>query len=142
MSQVVLECPLCGKRALSIVDTKTGYMQCLHCGYSSADKFKGNKTNPEYESLSDDMKQMAIIEDDKIWIPSVLTLPFGIINPILVDNEMFWSFAPMIEIPETERENYPDGQGGYYEKRYDKEKTILYKYFFDCIKEINQKYGQ
>ena len=64
MSQIVLECPLCGKRALSIVDKTTGYMQCLHCGYSSADKFKGNKTNPEYKLLSDDMKQMAIIENN------------------------------------------------------------------------------
>ena len=35
-------------------------MQCLHCGYSSADKFKGNKTNPEYEALSEDMKKMVI----------------------------------------------------------------------------------
>jgi ribosomal protein L37AE/L43A len=142
MSQVILECPLCGKKSLSIVDKKTGYMQCLHCGYSSADKFKGNKTNPEYEALSEDMKKMVIIEDNKIWIPSVLTLPFGIINPVLVDKEMFWSFAPMIEIPENEKQNYPDGHGGYYEKRYDTEKTTLYKYFFDCIKEINQKYGQ
>jgi len=141
MSQIVLECPLCGKRALSIVDKTTGYMQCLHCGYASADKFKGDETNPEYKALSDDMKTMSIIENNKVWVPSVLTLPFGVINPILVDKEMFWSFAPMVDIPESERKNYPDDNGGYYEKRYDTEKTTLYKYFFDCIKEINQKYG-
>jgi hypothetical protein len=142
MSQVVLECTLCGKRALSIVDNKSGYVQCLHCGYSSADKFKGDEKNPEYISLSDDMKTMSIIEEGKIWIPSVLTLPFGMINPILVENEMFWSFSPMVDIPKDERKNYPDENGSYYERRYDTEKTILYKYFFDCIKEINQRYGE
>ena len=140
--QVTLECSLCGKRALSFVDKKTGSMQCLHCGYGTSDNYGHSISECEAcDNLSDDVKSMLIEENNKVWVPATLTLPFGIIHPIKVEGEMFWSFAPMVEIPEEQQKEYSDGEGGYYTNRYDREQTTLYKYFFELISDMNKKYG-
>tara|TARA_Y100000593_G_C4314026_1_gene339884 strand:- start:824 stop:1303 length:480 start_codon:yes stop_codon:yes gene_type:complete len=135
---LVTNCPLCETRSLQIVDQSDDkLLQCLNCGYVSANKFIGDKESSiEFDKLPEDMKKMAKQSDGRIWIPSVMTLPNGIVNPVLMDENMFWAFSPMIEIPEEEQKNYPDGKGGFYKNRYDNESTRLYKDFSSVMKKV------
>ena len=138
---IVIECPVCDKRALHLMQDGEGLMQCLHCGYASSDKFQGDKENNDsYKQLSDDMKKMSMFVNDRTWVPTIMTLPMGVLNPILVEGQMFWSFAPMVEIPENERKNYPDDSGGFYENRYENEKAKLYINFNEALIEMNEQY--
>jgi transcription initiation factor TFIIIB Brf1 subunit/transcription initiation factor TFIIB len=135
---LVTNCPLCETRSLQIVNQpEDKLLQCLHCGYVSVNKFIGTiEDNIEFEKLPEDMKKMAKQGDGRIWIPSVMTLPNGVVNPVLVDDNMFWAFSPMIEIPEEEREKYPDDKGGFYKNRYDNESTRLYQDFSSVMKKV------
>jgi hypothetical protein len=43
----------------------------------------------------------------------------------------------MVEIPEEERENFPNEQGGFYEKRIDTDKAVVYDLFIEGMTYIN-----
>ena len=45
----------------------------------------------------------------------------------------------MIEIPEEERKNFPNGQGGFYEKKIDTDNSKIYDEFILALGEINEK---
>ena len=114
-------------------------MQCINCGYTTSTKFAGTKeTNEDFQKLGEDMKQWAIEENDKIWIPSVIALPVGMLYPIDVKGEMKWSFAPMVEIPEDERKDFPNGKGGFYDKKVDTKNSKLYDKFISGMLEVNE----
>ena len=137
---VVLDCPLCDKKALHIVKSSGGTMQCLNCGYVTADKFIGTKeSNDAFKELDENMQKMSKEAKGKIWIPTVLTLNNGLLSPILADGNLFWSFVPLVKIEEEEKENFPLEDGsGFYEHKYDTAKTVLYSIFADAIKEIKE----
>jgi len=122
-------------------------MQCINCGYASSDLFVGNKeTNESYKSLSDDMKRWSKETEDRIWIPSMITLPTGMLFPIDVDNlvnhgiEMKWAFANMEKISEDDQGDYPvEGiEGKFYEKRYNTDNPIIYDTFLEALSDINE----
>ena len=50
---------------------------------------------------------------------------------------MKWAFAPMVKIPENERENFPNEQGGFYDKKIDTDNSILYDLFIEGMTYIN-----
>jgi len=138
---IISNCPLCEEHALHVVGEHDELMQCLYCGYVSSQKFIGTMANnEEYNDLPEQMQKMAKEYNNRIWIPTVLTLPMGILNPILVEGEMFWSFSPMIDIPEDEQKNYPDGNGGFYVRKYDPDHTKLFKEFNKALVELNNEY--
>jgi hypothetical protein len=135
---IISNCSLCEKRSLYVIHDEVS--QCLHCGFVTSDKFKGNiSTNEEFKKLPENMQLMAKESNGQIWIPSVLTLPMGILNPIFVDDTLFWSFSPMVDIPKNEQKDYSDGKGGFYKKRYDNSQTKLYKEFYNALKDLNDK---
>ena len=37
----------------------------------------------------------------------------------------------MVEIPEEERENFPNEQGGFYEKKIDTDNSVIYDLFLE-----------
>ena len=114
-------------------------MQCINCGYVTSTKYIGTKeTNKEFQKLGEDMKKWAKEEHGRVWIPSIITLPVGMLYPIDIDDEMKWSFAPMVEIPEEERKNFPNGQGGFYDKKIDTENSIFYDLFLEGMNKINE----
>ena len=120
---IISNCCLCETRSLYVLETDIS--QCLYCGYVTSDKFKGSiSNNEEYKKLPEDMQKMAKESGDQIWIPSVMTLPFG----------------KMKDIPKKEQKNYPDGKGDYYKKRYDNMQTKLYKEFHIALESLNGKY--
>tara|TARA_A100001011_G_scaffold306211_1_gene321090 strand:+ start:1589 stop:2035 length:447 start_codon:yes stop_codon:yes gene_type:complete len=139
MKDLVGNCFLCEEKALHIAGTEEAQiMQCINCGYVTSTKYIGTKeTNKEFQKLGEDMKKWAKEEHGRVWIPSIITLPVGMLYPIDIDDEMKWSFAPMVEIPEEERKNFPNGNGGFYEKKIDTDNPTIYDEFVNGMVYIN-----
>jgi len=136
--EIVSNCTICSEHELYVIKNEyQDLMQCLNCGFSTTDKFSGTKEDcEEYKKLSDEMKSWAKESNRRIWIPGMLTLPNGMIFPINKNDKMKWSFAKMVEIDQSEKENYKKDDGGFYEKRYDTDNCKIYDTFHDCLKEI------
>jgi predicted nucleic-acid-binding Zn-ribbon protein len=147
MKDIIGVCLLCEEKALHVAGTEEAQvMQCINCGYTTSTKFTGTKeTNEEFQKLGEDMKNWAVEKNGKIWIPSIITLPIGMLYPVNItvpnDKEnkvMKWAFAPMVEIPEDERENYPNGNGGFYDKKIDTDNAIIHDLFFNGMSQVNE----
>ena len=140
MKDLVGNCFLCEEKALHIAGTEEAQiMQCINCGYVTSTKYIGTKeTNKEFQKLGEDMKKWAKEEHGRVWIPSIITLPVGMLYPIDIDDEMKWSFAPMVEIPEEDRKNFPNTQGGFYERKIDTDNSVLYDSFINGMTYINE----
>tara|TARA_B100000287_G_scaffold253138_1_gene237845 strand:- start:12730 stop:13221 length:492 start_codon:yes stop_codon:yes gene_type:complete len=139
--KVVLVCPICGEKELQVTkeDDANQLMQCISCGYSSSNEWKGKlEDNPKAKELSEDIKKFAIQKEGRVWIPSVVQLPIGMVYPFDYQGEMKWSFAPIVDIPEDEQKNYPRGDGGFYNQRYDLDSKLIYNTFKDCLVTINE----
>jgi hypothetical protein len=146
MKDIVSDCFLCGEHSLHVVGKEEAQiMQCINCGYVTSTKFIGTKeTNEEYKKLPKDMKEWAVEKQNRIWIPSIMTLPIGMLYPVNIDNmvnhktEMKWAFAPMVKISEDEKENYKKPDGGYYEKKIDTDNPKIYEEFFEAMMFVNE----
>ena len=140
MKDIIGNCFLCEEKALHVAGTEEAQvMQCINCGYTTTTKFTGTKeTNEEFQKLGEDMKNWAVESNGKIWIPSIITLPIGMLYPVNIKKEMKWAFAPMVEISENERENYPNGNGGFYDKKIDTDSAIIYDLFIEGMSQINK----
>jgi len=142
MKDLISNCFLCEEHSLHVAGTEEAQvMQCINCGYVTSTKYIGTKeTNEEFQKLGEDMKNWSIEKNDRIWIPSIITLPIGMLYPIDEDGEMKWSFAPMVEIPEKDRKKYPNPNvpGKFYEKRIDTDNPRIYNEFVVGISHINE----
>ena len=140
MKDIISNCFLCEEHSLHVAGTEDAQvMQCINCGYTTTSKFIGTKeTNEEFQKLGEDMKKWAKEENNRIWIPSVLTLPIGMLYPITEDDKMKWAFAPMVKISKDEKENYPNGKGGFYEKKIDTDNPIIYEEFILGMSYVNE----
>ena len=142
MKDLISNCFLCGERALHVAGTEEAQvMQCINCGYTTSTKFRGIKAdNEEFQKLGEDMKNWAKEENGYIWIPSIITLPIGMLYPIDKDNKMKWSFAPMVEIPEEERKKYPNPSvpGKFYERKIDTDNPKIYNEFIEGMSYVNE----
>jgi hypothetical protein len=139
MKDLISNCFLCEEKALHVAGTEDAQvMQCINCGYTTSTKFSGTKeTNEEFQKLGEDMKNWAKEENGHIWIPSIITLPIGMLYPVNIKKELKWNFAPMVEISEEERENFPNEQGGFYNKKIDTDNSTVYDEFFEGMTYIN-----
>ena len=139
MKDLISNCFLCEEHSLHVAGTEEAQvMQCISCGYVTSTKYIGTKkTNEEFQKLGEDMKKWAKEENNRIWIPSIMTLPIGMLYPIDIEGEMKWSFAPMVDIPEDERENYPNQQGGFYERKIDTDNPRIYDEFLKGMSYVN-----
>ena len=142
---IVSNCPLCKEQSLHVIGdggTMTT-QQCISCGYATSDKFIGTKEDNEmYKTLPEEMQSWSKEVNGRVWIPSMITLPFGTLYPINIDGEMKWGYAEMVDIPEEERENYPDGNGGYFKQKYDTDNQTIYNIFLEAIAEMNERAKQ
>ena len=140
MKDLISNCFLCDEKALHVAGTEEAQvMQCINCGYVTSTKYTGDKeTNKEFQKLGKDMKNWAIEENGKIWIPSVIALPIGMLYPIDVNGKLKWTFAPMVEIPEEKRKDFPNPQGGFYDKKVDTDNGKLYDKFIQGMSEVNE----
>tara|TARA_R100000008_G_C3550941_1_gene150371 strand:+ start:108 stop:617 length:510 start_codon:yes stop_codon:yes gene_type:complete len=143
INSIVSNCPLCEEHSLHVVGNNDyQMMQCIHCGYVSSPKFLGTKKdNEEYKKLTEEMKNWAIEQDERIWIPTIMTLPTGMLFPINgKDGVLEWSYAKMVDIPKEEQKNFPiEGQEGkFYERKYDTENPMNFKTFIEAMVIVNQ----
>tara|TARA_R100001369_G_scaffold62538_1_gene89513 strand:+ start:1679 stop:2170 length:492 start_codon:yes stop_codon:yes gene_type:complete len=153
MKDLISNCFLCEEKALHVAGAEEAQvMQCISCGYTTSTKYIGTKeTNEEFQKLGKDMKNWAIEKNDRIWIPTVIALPIGMLYPISKTETddiseasdklklvMKWSFAPMIKIPEEERKNFPNEVGGFYDKKVDTDNAIVYDVFLNGMSYINE----
>ena len=142
---IVSNCPLCGERGLHVVgeaDKQT--QQCISCGYATNFNFKiepnqSADDNEHYSTLTDQMKSWSKIANNSIWIPSFITLPVGIIFPIDEKGSMKWGYAEMVDIPEDQKGDYPNGQGGFYDKKYDTDNAEIHDEFVIVLSKLNEK---
>ena len=145
--KIVSNCPLCEERSLHVIEEDgIGTQQCINCGMATTSKFIGTKEDNEaYKTLPEEMQSWSKEANGNVWIPSMITLPFGTLYPVNIDNmvnhkkEMKWAFAEMVDIPEEEQKNYPDEKGGYYKQRYDTENAKIYDVFLDAMLEMNKR---
>ena len=140
MKDIIGNCPLCEERALHVAGTeKAQVMQCINCGYTTSTKFDGTKeTNEEFQKLGEDMKNWGIEKNGRVWIPSVMALPVGMLYPIDIKGKMKWAFASMVEIPEDKRKDFPNPQGGFYDKKIDTDNSVVYNLFIEGMTQINE----
>ena len=142
MKDIIGNCPLCEERALHVAGTEDAQvMQCINCGYTTSTKFTGTKeTNEEFQKLGEDMKNWAVEKIGKVWIPSIITLPIGMLYPVNIKKEMKWAFAPMVEIPEEDRKKYPNPSvpGKFYDKKIDTDNSVIYNLFIEGMTKINE----
>jgi len=141
---LIVSCPLCEERSLHVIgSTVEQILQCINCGYVSSPKYVGNKkTNEEFKKLQPDMQKWSKEALERIWIPTIMTLPTGLIYPF--DDEkskMKWGYAKMVDIPEKERHEYPvEGQKDkYYEQRYDMEDAKVFDEFIVAMGELKNE---
>ena len=145
MKDLISNCFLCGEKALHVAGTEEAQvMQCINCGYTTSTKFTGTKeTNEEFQKLGEDMKNWAKEKNGHIWIPSIITLPIGMLYPINnKSKELKWAFAPMVEIPEDERKNFPNENNGFYERKIDTDNPTIYNLFIEGMTMINEMLKQ
>ena len=143
MDKIISNCPLCEEHSLHLIgEGEAQLMQCIWCGYVSSSKFKGTKeNNEEYKKLTEEMRNWSKEALGRIWIPSLFTLPDGMIYPADEDGEMKWRLAELIEIPEEEQKNYPvqNQTDKFYDKRYQTEKPKKYDNFYEVMAVVNKK---
>ena len=147
--KIVSDCPLCEEHSLHVIEEDgIGTQQCINCGYATTNKFIGTKEDNEtFKTLPEEMQSWSKEANGRIWIPSMITLPFGTLYPTNVEevvgdgvrNIMKWAFAEMVDIPKEEQENYPDENGGYFKQRYDTDNQKIYDVFFEAMVEMNKK---
>ena len=144
MKDLISNCFLCDEKSLHVAGTEEAQvMQCINCGYTTSTKFTGTKeTNEEFQKLGEDMKNWAVEKIGKVWIPSIITLPIGMLYPMNIKKEMKWAFAPMVEIPEEERKNFPNEQSGFYERKIDTDNPTVYNLFLEGMTMINEMLKQ
>ena len=140
MKDLISNCFLCGEKALHVAGKEESQvMQCINCGYTTSTKFTGTKeTNEEFQKLGEDMKNWAVEENGKIWIPTIIALPIGMLYPVNIKKELKWAFAPMVEIPEDDRKDFPNEQGGFYDKKIDTDNAVVYNLFIEGMTQINE----
>ena len=139
---IVSNCPLCGSKSLHVMgEGEAQTQQCISCGYATTERFKGTReTNEIYKTLPDDIKEWSVEDNGRIWIPSMITLPFGTIYPTREDDGMKWAVAEMVDIPEEEQKNYPKEDGsGNHTRKYDTDNQKLYDLFLDAMAYMNEK---
>ena len=143
MNSIVSNCPLCEEHSLHIIGEKDNQIQqCVWCGYVTSVKYKGEKeNNEEYKKLTEDMKKWAKESIGSIWIPSIFTLPDGLIYPSNNKDKMQWNLAEMKDIPKDEQKNYPvEGQENkFYERKYDTDNPIVYEHFYKAMQEVSER---
>ena len=141
--KIISNCPLCEEKALHVIEEDgIGTQQCISCGYATTSRFIGmREDNETFKTLPEEMQSWSVEDNGRIWIPSMITLPFGTIYPINIDGEMKWAVAQMVEIPEDEQKNYPvEGHTDkFHTQRYDTENQKLHDLFLNAMAEMNEQ---
>lgn len=107
---------------------------CMSCGYTTNSLFKVDSSELEMweENTPILIKQSKFVDPTNlVWYPSVLNFPSkGMVFPDGTSElDWKWRVAKIIDIPETERENYPvpGKDGEFYSSKLDIENSTFYE---------------
>jgi len=149
VNKILTNCPLCEEHTLHIVGIdETRTMQCIHCGYASSTKFElasdnePREDNVAWTQLTDEMKKWSTVADSRVWIPSIITLPFGMIYPFTgEDDTMKWGLAELVAISKKEQQSHPieNQPGKFYETKMDTDNAKIYSEFYEALVVVNEK---
>ncbi len=138
-----VKCPICSKNtALEEKESSTISWMCVSCGYTTTTLYrKGSPALRYVLSTSPQLirdKQFFDEERSIVWIPAVIRMKTGIVYPEMVDEDLVWFHAAVIEIPEEEQQAYPvPGQEGkFYDSRLAVENAKKFDRFYDALKSI------
>ena len=147
--KIIANCSLCNERSLHVIgEGEIQTQQCINCGYVTAEKFKYNSKEEHlienlkvFKELTEDMKNWSVRANNYIWIPTMMTLPFGMLYPQNnEDGVMEWVLAKLIEIPKEEQKNYPQEDGdGFYNNRFDTESLLKFDSFLEGMSFLNEQ---
>jgi len=140
--KLVVNCPLCGEKELNIISSQDELMQCLSCGYSTNNSLTGKMSeNEEFNKMDKEIRHLSKEQNDQIWTPSILNLPLGLLHPSGKKHDggytLKWTFSPLIDVKDEEKENYKKEDGTFYSKRYDMDNQVFFDNFGQAILEIN-----
>lgn len=147
-NKVIGSCHLCKEKALHVFGgNEEETQQCISCGYVSSFNYMlkdgEDKSNHKlFNTLTDEMKEWAIQKNNRIWIPTMMTLPMGMLYPGNdKDGVMMWNFSPMVDIPKKEQKNYPipEQDGKFYTQKYDTDNQIQFEWFAKALKHVNDE---
>ena len=137
-TRIVLTCPLCNQKTLDVMkNDDVEIMQCFGCGYSTNSNMPDSIKNAT--EMNDALKNHAKEMNDKVWIPSMFQLDYGMLYPVSDPNTLIWGFSEMVDIPVEEQKNYPDGTGGVYTKRYDNDNETRFKDFQTALQWVQKE---
>jgi Zn ribbon nucleic-acid-binding protein len=146
--QVIGNCPLCQEHSLHFngIDNMQ-VQQCINCGMASTKPFilennQSKEDNEAFNKLTPEMQNWSVEKQGRVWIPSMITLPFGMLYPFNDDkSKMKWSFAEMVDIPEEKQSEYPiqDQPGTNYKRMYDTKNSSVYDTFLEGLEDMNKK---
>jgi len=136
--KITVDCPICNKKELNVVNKEISLMQCISCGYSTSEDYEGTrKDNSNFNELDESMKKWSKESRGHIWIPSILNLSIGLYYPIEEKKSMKWAFAPLVNIKDSDKGDYKKEDGSYYDQRYDMDNQLIFDKFYQGILEIN-----
>ena len=141
---IISNCPLCGSHSLHLMKDDLQTQQCINCGYATSNNLKEELKDDVFKTLSEEMKSWSEIKSGKIWLPSFITLPIGMVFPVDDEDEngksMRWGFAPMVEIPKEEQSNFPiDGKDGeFHTQKYDTDNSEIFDEFIMALSKMNE----
>ena len=146
---IITNCPLCEEKSLHIIgEDEYQTQQCINCGYATAPRYKlsddlDKEKCESYMALTEEMKSWSKLSRNYIWIPTILTLPFGLLFPQNnEDGNLHWGFAKLINLTEEEQKNYPiPGSDGtqFYKTKYDTDNSETFKTFLEAMVHVNQQ---
>lgn len=139
-----VQCPICeGFNCLEEQYEEIQTWLCTDCGYHSNSSYKN--FSKELKSVLSTSPQLVVdlkkFDDERSiwWFPTIINMPLkGILYPDGTVDEWQWLYTPIVDIPESERQNYPipGKDGEFFEKRLAEEKARRFKKddFFSALK--------
>ena len=118
---------------------------CFKCGWTTDSYLQvGADTQLQRESSHSRLiNELKIVDYERklVWYPAVINVgPKGLIFPEGSEDNWKWKYAKLVDIPESERENFPvpNKEGEFYKSRLDIEGATEYgRYdFLEACKEM------
>tara|TARA_B100000287_G_scaffold246842_2_gene232036 strand:- start:10817 stop:11329 length:513 start_codon:yes stop_codon:yes gene_type:complete len=116
-------------RIFSEPESTESYL-CMTTGYSTTSEHKVGSTilNSELDRAPELVQVLQFYDEERdlVWLPSIMNIPGkGMIFPEGTLEKWGWSYAPIVLIPEDERENYPipNKEGEFFDSKLDIENS-------------------
>ena len=120
-------------RIYSEPETTEQYL-CMKTGFSSTSEHKigSDVLNHELSRAPELVQVLQFMDEERdiVWIPTIMNIPGkGMVFPEGSLKSWGWSFAPIVEIPEDERKNYPipNKEGEFFDSKLDIDNSQKFK---------------